>query len=259
MGRKRSVKIRWQISAVAVLAILVVVVAVSAVMRSKAVAAANGGDGKPVAEATINAGPESTLPPLVIKPGDKAIFLGDSWTFGQHIPDYKKGFAYLTIAALGLDGQVLGYPGSGFLNPNKRSEGTYAQRISGLRTDAVKLIVIQGGTNDRDESHFDLPAAVTGTVTAAKKRFPSAQVVLMGPMSPGYPKDPRVPIVDQYISNAAEVAGVHFVDPDAEQWINEVNKDQYMDAATGHPTVAGHALIAKELVATLRGMTAPAN
>ncbi|WP_285319355.1 SGNH/GDSL hydrolase family protein [Pseudarthrobacter sp. lyk4-40-TYG-27] len=205
--------------------------------------------------------PAPTLPPLVplsIKAGDKAIFLGDSWTFGQHIPDFKQGFAYLTIDKMDLDGQVLGFPGSGFLNPNKRTEGDYRQRIAALPADpALKLMVIQGGTNDRDQSHFDLTQAVVDTVKAAKDKFPAVQVVLMGPMSPGYPKDPRITIVDRAISNGAEISGVQFVDPDAEQWISDINKDANMDPATGHPTVAGHVLIANKLKDALMARTKP--
>jgi LmbE family N-acetylglucosaminyl deacetylase len=205
----------------------------------------------------VNAAPVVPRPKLSLNPGDKAIFLGDSWTFGQHIPDYKQGFAYLTINQLGLDGQVLGYPGSGFLNPNKRNEGTLEQRIEALPASDVKLLAIQGGTNDRDQDHLALTEAVIKTVKAANRKFPSAQVVLMGPLSPGYPKDPRITIVDQAIYNAAEVLAIQFVDPDTEQWISEVNAPEYMDPATGHATVAGHVLIADKLTAALQKMANP--
>lgn len=214
--------------------------------------------GKTLAPAPVETPSASAPGQLQIQASDKAIFLGDSWTFGQHIPDYKQGFAYLTINNLNLDGQVFGYPGSGFLNPNKRSEGDYKQRIAALPNDAsLKLIVIQGGTNDRDQSHFDLTQAVIDTVKVAKEKFPGVQVVLMGPLSPGYPKDPRVPIIDSAISNGAQASGVQFVDPDAEQWISEINKDANMNPATGHPTVAGHALIAAKLTDALTAMSKP--
>jgi hypothetical protein len=193
--------------------------------------------------------------PLHIQPGDKAIFMGDSWTFGQHIPDYKRGFAYQVIEAMQLDGQVIGYPGSGFLDANARNEGTYEQRLPGMPNEDVSLFVVQGGTNDRDQAFTTLPEVLRSFVAAAKVKYPNAQIVIMGPMTPSSPKDPRIGSVDRSLAGGAEEIGVHYIAPDWDRWIDDSNVKMYMDPSTGHPNTEGHTYIAGKVVEALTKMT----
>lgn len=197
------------------------------------------------------------LSPLQIASGTKALFFGDSWTAGKAATPSTEGFAYVTGRGLGLNFTVdANGSGTGYQNAGPDKAGTYNQRLAAYPIDPdLKLLVLQGGLNDpgAGQSLNTFGDAATATLATAKTKFPNAQIVIMGPISPTLPAGPDILTVTASLQGIAESNGLHFISGIQEQWLTAANLDQMIDASKArHPSNAGHAYLAQRLTDDLK-------
>jgi lysophospholipase L1-like esterase len=190
--------------------------------------------------------------PLTFEPGTKTVIFGDSWTTGLFMQPESKGYAYLTGAALDLDIEVLGGNGTGYLNAGPNNQGSYGQRLQALPTSDARLLVMQGSVNDFGRNSADLGPAFDETIQIAREKFPAAQIVVIGPSTAQWPAQPGIVTNDNILSERSGQAGIAYVSPYMEKWINAENFASVIDPATGHPSEAGHAYLASKVTEALK-------
>ena len=195
------------------------------------------------------------LPPLQIPDaGVKITAFGDSWTQGYSATPETLGYAYLTIRHLGGVANVLGAGGTGYNNPgtSNSNAGTYEQRLNALPVDAdTKLLILQGGLNDLKHTPTDYGQIVSRTIGLAKRKFPNAQVVVVGPAPSQIGEVGGLKPISQAIWTAANDNDVYYVPPIDLRWINSDNISSIIDPTTKHPSTQGHATIATDLEGAL--------
>ena len=182
----------------------------------------------------------------------RAIFFGDSWTIGSNAKPREGGFAYLVANELGWTAQVLGGGGSGYTRPGPRS-GDYFSRLSEMRSDSdIEIVVMQGSINDTRRCYM-LPTKALRVLALARKKFPRARIVVMGPA----PATPTVSLplrfCDFVMAVAARMLRMPYVSPIRSGWITALNCSEIIDAEY-HPSSAGHKYLASRLVPALRGL-----
>jgi acyl-CoA thioesterase-1 len=204
---------------------------------------------------TASAAPAPTLGPLVVQPGTKAVFFGDSWTagYGAEVPK-EGGFAYVAAKALQVDATFYQGGGTGYVNPGKEGKGAYLERFKKLPLDPdVKLLVMQGGLNDENKELGNLVPTIRDTFTEAKAKFPNAQVVVMGPLVPVRIPGLDIQIIDNTLHDLSRQAGFYYVSPQAEVWLDAVTIQKYIDPAKeNHPNTAGHKYVTERLLAAIK-------
>ncbi|GAB2570967.1 SGNH/GDSL hydrolase family protein [Microlunatus antarcticus] len=190
--------------------------------------------------------PRPTLVPgsLVLPKNPDVLVLGDSYTEGYGAEPETKGWAYLVGKPLGWKVTVNGVGGTGYVNPGPRNEGTYLQRLAGVQGGTFDLVVLQGGSNDRDTPYLALTDAVSRTVDAVRAKFPGTAVLLMGPATPyGKPDGPRL-VAQCVLAGYGTQQHLPFVDPLAESWFVDGDGSRYANPVNGHPSNAGYRVIA---------------
>lgn len=196
-------------------------------------------------------GTSTTADPL--DRGSRALFFGDSWTWGYSAEPPTAGLAYTAAADLNLDATVDGVPGTGFVSPGPAGEGTFAQRLTALELAAEpELVVLQGGTNDTESTPENIAAALDATIDVVEARWPDAAVVVVGPGPRTWPTEQRILAVDAVLSETAEGLGVDYISPLGERWITEATAPTVLDQTTSHPSTAGHAHLGHELADSIR-------
>ncbi len=203
--------------------------------------------------ATYPAPPRITLPT-----SGRLMVFGDSWTFGLKADPVTDGFAYLTAHNLGLQPEIEGVGGTGYLNPGPDNEGTFSQRLAGLPADLAKpsLIIIQGGTNDVGHTTAEVEAAAARCYAQFQARFAGVPIVVVGTGTP----DPRLNVfepIDQGTREAAAAAGLNYISPLAEGWFTIANSARTITDPTDapHPSNAGHRLFADRLLQDLNAIS----
>lgn len=205
----------------------------------------------------IAATPDATFPPapkLTFSDGTKAVFFGDSWTLGTSARPATKGFAYETISALHLNGQVEGVGGTGYLNPGLSGNQTYLQRINAFPVSDAALVVLQGSVNDQNQNQITMGDEVDKVFAAMHAKFPAAQIVVLGPAPSDLPANSGVMRADDIIGNRAKAAGLNYISPLRQQWITPENFGSVIDPATHHPSTEGHSYLASKLVTALTAL-----
>jgi lysophospholipase L1-like esterase len=167
-----------------------------------------------------------------------------------------KGYAYLTGEDLGLEVEVLGGNGTGYLNAGSQNLGAYGARMKALPVSDAKLLIIQGSVNDMGRNLADLGPAFDDVITTARTKFPQAQIVVVGPSTAQWPAQASLFRADSILSERAGMAGIAYISPYAGQWINEANFSAMIDAKTGHPSEAGHAYLASKVEESLKALKA---
>ena len=113
-----------------------------------------------------------------------------SYTYGLGASPHTDGFAYQLGPKLGWDSWIQGVPGTGYLNPGPRHQGTFVQQLGAIPSAFDPgVLLVQGGRNDGNYPPDRLDAAVVATVQAARQRFHHARVVMLGPIPPHIPVD----------------------------------------------------------------------
>jgi lysophospholipase L1-like esterase len=194
--------------------------------------------------------------PLTFGPGTKTVFFGDSWTTGLFMKPESKGYAYLTGETLGLDFQVLGGNGTGYLNAGSNGQGSYGERFTALPSSDAQLLIIQGSVNDFGRKSSDLGPAFDETIETAREKFPAAQLVVIGPSTAQWPVPPSIYPVNDILHERSDNAGIAYISPYEDQWITAENFPTVIDPATGHPSEQGHAYLASKVSEALKAKQA---
>lgn len=198
--------------------------------------------------------PAPTLAPgsLTLPKHPAVLLLGDSYTEGYGANPETKGWAYLVGRPLGWRVTVNGVGGTGYVNPGPHAEGTYLQRLPSLQGRSFDLVVVQGGSNDRDTGYPALQDAVSRTIDAVRAQFPGAKVVIMGPATPYGKPDPTRTLVQCVLAGYASAQQLPFIDPLGERWFVDGDGDRYANPQNGHPSNAGYRRIAERFEADVR-------
>lgn len=192
-------------------------------------------------------------PKLTFSEGTRAVFFGDSWTLGLGI-DPLQAFPYVTASTLGLDAEVFGEAGTGYLNTGIKNQGTYLTRMRQLAGSDAGLLVIQGSLNDQNQNPVDLTDAMRKTLDEAKKKFPRAQIVVVGPTK-NLKTDPgMIGHIDSLMQQVARERSINYISPVDLEWTTPETVETIIDAGTNHPSLAGHKTLAADLVAALNAL-----
>lgn len=117
---------------------------------------------------------------------------------------------------------------------------------------SVRVLVIQGGLNDTQQDRSAVYSAATDTIALAREKFPSAQIVVLGPAPTSSTPNDGLTNVSRNIYEASADANAYAIMPIAQQWITGSNVGDVIDPATIHPSTAGHAYLAERATAALR-------
>lgn len=177
-------------------------------------------------------------------------FLGDSWTAGYRAST-GGGFPGRTAERLGWQATVLGYPGAGYVQAG--DGGPFGRRIDEAVAGAPDVIVVQGSLNDAGTEPTEVDLAAHVTLSRLRDAAdPATRIVVLGaPLAPGTDR-PVIEEINRVLADAAQEAGVLFVDMAAQEWIDPDDPDLWADPI--HPDDAGHALIAERLADLLEGV-----
>lgn len=189
---------------------------------------------------------------LSLPPSPSVLVLGDSYTEGYGAEPETKGYAYLVGKPLGWRVTVDGVGGTGYVNPGPRAEGTYLQRLPRRQGQTYDLVVLQGGSNDRDTAYPVLRDAVSRTVDAVRSEFRGAVVVVLGPSTPYGKPDPTRLLSRCVLAGEAGARQLPFLDPIGEHWFVDGDGKRYANPEKGHPSNAGYRHIAGRFVADVR-------
>lgn len=187
--------------------------------------------------------------------GTRVLVFGDSWTYGIAAAERENGYAYRLASIGGWEVTVAGEPGSGYLKPGWWGR-TYGERLRSIDP-AIDpdLIVLQGSINDRREPAEGYRAAVVEAWDAAAKRFPDAQVLVLGPAPQVLPVEDATARIDRDLADLAAQRGWPYVSPVDEQWITRENYADVIDASEAgkdHPSDEGHRFLAEKVAAAIR-------
>lgn len=223
-------------------------------------AAASACGGAPTAPAPA-AEPTCTMPdprPALV-PGSlklpahpSVLVLGDSYTEGGGARPATKGYAYLLAKPLRWRVSVKGVAGSGYVNPGAHGDNRYLQRLPALKGRTFDLVVVQGGSNDRDVPYPALRDAVAQTIDGVRAMFPGAAVVILGPSTPYGKPDPTRLLAQCTLAEYAAAQHLTFLDPIGEAWFVPGDGKRDANPADGHPSNAGHRQIADRFIADVR-------
>lgn len=202
-----------------------------------------------------------TIPASLLEAGTKTLIFGDSWTDGYIAQPREAGYAYVIAEKFGWNNEVIARGGTGYSNRGPDGRGMYAESLGALPADEeVQLVILQGGLNDiygatDAATHQKDVAAAFAT---AKVRFPSATIVVLGPLQASFPLPVRLREVDAVIQVEARAAGLAYISPLSEGWISVNSYDALMDKKAYHPNTEGHLHYAEKLEAALRAIATSA-
>ena len=176
--------------------------------------------------------------------------IGDSWAAGLHA-DPARALGQVAAADLGWSATVDAVSGTGYVNGDDE-ERSYVDRVADLPPARADIVVLQGGSNDRDEPSELFDLAVEETLSLTRSRFPGARRVMLGPGPDPLPLTAAQRDVDQRLARLASTAGVGYISMLQEGWISASSHVQALDPRNHHPTVAGQAYLGHRLAAALR-------
>jgi hypothetical protein len=113
-------------------------------------------------------------------------------------------------------------PGTGYVAALQPGVTAYALRLNDLNFDGIDNIIVEGGANDFLASSEEITAAADATFKALREKNSTATVVAVGPLVvPNRAESSEYGRVSGAIAAAAQANGVLYVDPVAEQWLND--------------------------------------
>lgn len=189
----------------------------------------------------------------------RLLILGDSFTEGYAAVTPGQGYARRLGDAIGWPYEVDGVGGTGFVYPGlSGTDSSYRSRLQ-QRINAggasPTLVILQGGLNDYRAPRSRLTAAVSAEIGLVRAAWPSVRVVLFGPVRAYEHNDDLRPMAAA-LGLASLDTNVAFVDPVGEGWVTASNSRIYFIADGTHPNSAGHAYIARRLLADLQRLGA---
>ncbi|MFC7590317.1 SGNH/GDSL hydrolase family protein [Nonomuraea antimicrobica] len=178
------------------------------------------------------------------------MFVGDSFTVGSGPVPRRQSYASQTARLLGGRPVIAGASGTGFCNEGRAGrtfERSFEVELAGRPAPA--LLVVSGGHNDRRCGATQVREAAVRLLARVRTHWPDTRTVVVGPIFMG--RTPRKAYaVRDALAQAAEAAGVSFLDPLGERWPPGATLPDGV-----HPTLAGHESIAAWLAGELGGLT----
>ena len=205
--------------------------------------------------------PQAAGGPQDVQAPPRLLVIGDELAAGEGASSPAKGFARLLADQLDAPYAVDGRPDTGYVARGGEpgvddSFPARVKRIAERGGPDPDLVVVEGGHEDYAASPGELREAVEQVARRVEKAWPQAQLVLMG-STRAFPESRVLEPVHREIRAGAEAAGVPFVDPVAEGWIDADNTDEVISGDLFHPNDAGHALLAERLLESVRALPAP--
>lgn len=210
--------------------------------------------------ATLTPRPPAAAP-LALPPDARVLIVGDSYTEGWGATPTSKGYAYLVGEPLGWRVTSDGVGSTGYTNSGLKKQGTYEQRVQKAPARKFDLVVLQGGSNDEGAKASDLELAVDATIHTAQQRYPTARIVLMGPVDPHGSGSSSRGAVNAVLTRYARAHSLPFVNPMGERWFKPQDAADLIGGpsspAQGHPNNAGYARIAERFVEDIKRLSQP--
>jgi acyl-CoA thioesterase-1 len=176
-----------------------------------------------------------------------AVFLGDSYTAAS---EQGSGYALRTAVAMDWAAVLERFGGTGYVTAGQLPGGApYADRLDEVVADDPDVVLVQGSTNDICSPVAAVGAAAEDLYAELQRRLPAARLVVLGPTAPPGVDRAAALAVRDAVEDAADGAGVPFVDPIAQGWLTPAD-GLYADPI--HPNQAGYGQLADDLVEALR-------
>jgi lysophospholipase L1-like esterase len=187
---------------------------------------------------------------------EKLLVIGDSYTGGSGEGGTgPNSWPEIAVSELRTEGQTVALAVSAHGGAGYVTRGIDGTSFPDVLAEAIQpdedVIVIFGGLNDGDHLPEVIRTAVHDTLLRTRIMASRADLIVVGPAWPrsGEPSAQILAVRDVLAGGAAQ-AGATFVDPIAEAWF--VGQPQLIGADGIHPTDAGHAYMAQQLVPSLR-------
>jgi lysophospholipase L1-like esterase len=155
------------------------------------------------------------------------------WTLVGPPPDANLGYRIQTSGSTGMD-----------FTP-------FDSRIAAVADSHPDFVIVQGGVNDPNASPDDFRNAASQFFQALRQVLgPNPTIIAVGPVPTPDRDSPTLAPISAAIRDAATEADIRYIDPVAEDWLNNAelfNEDRF------HPTEQGYGEFARRLEASLRG------
>lgn len=175
--------------------------------------------------------------------------VGDSFSVGVGAGS-DLGYAQLLAARGCWNSNLVAQSGSGYAA--SANPFVSPSRVAATVSTVPDVIIVQGSGNDRGDGRLFVAAA--GLYATFRLLAPQARIVVVGPTGAPNAKHDNINEVRRYLRDAAAVAGVTFVDPQAEGWLDAAT-DYAPDGI--HPNNRGHVRMANRLFDDLSRMGIP--
>jgi lysophospholipase L1-like esterase len=183
----------------------------------------------------------------------RALFFGDSLMNGTGARPTRPVMARIAARRLGWDITVDAFGGTGYTTGGTRGK-PYLTRLSrpGVLSRPYDVVLLEGGTNDREADLVTMHARTTETVEYVRHRLPKAQIVLMGAFNPsGRRYDARRGQIDRVIRAVADEQSVPFFSPISGNWTKGQGA-RFLCPDGLHPTAYGYGVMGEKLALSLR-------
>jgi lysophospholipase L1-like esterase len=179
-----------------------------------------------------------------------ALFFGDSYFVGGGCsPDRNRDMAAVAGRQLGYRPIVRGFGGTGFVATNPDYDGPdYLTQIArgSIDVPTPSLVVIEGGSNDVGLDLREIRRNARQVLRIAQRKYPRAQLVLVGPMQT-YGDFSATDAMVTSLRSLARSMDVPFVN--TQRWT--YGHDEWLCDDYVHPTYAGHRVLGKKLANAL--------
>jgi lysophospholipase L1-like esterase len=183
----------------------------------------------------------------------RALFFGDSLMNGTGARPSRPVMARVAARQLGWDITVNAFGGTGYTTGGRRGR-PYLDRLAkpGVLSTAYDVVLLEGGTNDKEADPATVHERATETVRYVRSRLPTATIVLMGAFNPiGRRYDARRVTVDAALSKVAVEQSLPFFSPISGQWTRGQG-GRFLCPDGLHPSAYGYGVMGARLVAALR-------
>jgi lysophospholipase L1-like esterase len=185
--------------------------------------------------------------------GVKAVFLGDSYTSGWNGAGIgARGWPALVGVDRGWKVVNLAVPGTGFLNPGWTDQ-TIGSRVAAAIAQKPQVVFVAGGHNDSRWEPATTSTAAIRAIDRLHAALPDAVIVIVAPIWQDGSPPTRCLVLRDALRRKAAAIGAVFIDPLGERWFGSASH-RFISADGLHPTNAGHAWLAKRILADLAGI-----
>ncbi|OBA96617.1 hypothetical protein A5662_17570 [Mycobacteriaceae bacterium 1482268.1] len=204
------------------------------------------------ATAVVHAGRDDGGP-LVHRPS--VLIVGDSFTAGVAS---HTAYPELVARTADWDLHVDAQGATGFIADGQGTGNGDTSRLidrlaeDGQRFPKVDLLIIDAGRNDLDHPTDDIVSAVAEYVAAARTQWPGAEIAEIFPTFVNATPFDAYSDLRARIATCLSAAHSTLIDPIAEGWYSDVDVETLVSEDRVHPNMAGNALIADRLSASLR-------